>query len=211
MARFDYVMLDIETTGLVPGYARIAEIAAIGVAGGLPEETFSTLVSIGGKMPEAAGKVNRITDGMLEGAPSIGEALDALIEFIATDSVLAGHNIEKFDIPFIEEAASACGREFDYVGCIDTLSAAKELWPGLDSYSMDSLRQRLGIQRSDAHRALADCYDELAVLNAEMAAVLPLYNAHMEGLGSEIMGTVDTCDKLFGRFDPSPLPCQHLS
>lgn len=76
---------------------------------------------------------------------------------------------------------------------------------------MDSLRQRLGIQRSDAHRALADCYDELAVLNAEMAAVLPLYNAHMEGLGSEIMGTVDTCDKLFGRFDPSPLPCQHLS
>lgn len=197
MTGFDYVVFDIETTGLRPGTARIAEIAAIGVSEGLPAGTFSTLVSIGGRMPEAAGKVNRITDDMLEGAPSIGEALDAFFEFIGDDAVLVGHNIEKFDLPIICDAAQKCGRWLPYCHYIDTLKKARKIWPGLESHSMDSLRQRLGIQRSDAHRALADCYDELAVFNAERSAMHSWCIRRMIDCGITILGVTDWCDEVF--------------
>lgn len=171
MSRFDYVVFDIETTGLNPVTDRICEIAAIGVMDGLPGETFSTLVSVGREMPAAATSVNGITDAMLEGAPSVTEALEGFLSFIGEEPVLAGHNIEGFDLKFVIRAACEDGLTFPPFRIIDTLTVARELWPELESRSMDSFRKLLGIERSDAHRALADCYDELALLNAEHACI----------------------------------------
>lgn len=139
-SKYDYVVFDIETTGLHPDSDQICEIAAIGVKDGLPQGLFSTLVAIEGSMPEAAGRVNGITDDMLKGAPAIGDALDAFLDFIGEDAVLAGHNIASFDIPFVANAAAKSGRVFIYPYVIDTLEAARELWPDLPSRSMDSLR-----------------------------------------------------------------------
>ena len=53
-SKYDYVVFDIETTGLHPESDQICEIAAIGVKDGLPQGLFSTLVAIEGSMPEAA-------------------------------------------------------------------------------------------------------------------------------------------------------------
>lgn len=103
-SKYDYVVFDIETTGLHPESDQICEIAAIGVKDGLPQGLFSTLVAIEGSMPEAAGRVNGITDDMLKGAPAIGDALDAFLDFIGEDATLAGHNIASFDIPFVQAA-----------------------------------------------------------------------------------------------------------
>ena len=50
-SKYDYVVFDIETTGLHPDSDQICEIAAIGVKDGLPQGTFSTLVAIEGSMP----------------------------------------------------------------------------------------------------------------------------------------------------------------
>lgn len=179
-SKYDYVVFDIETTGLHPESDQICEIAAIGVKDGLPQGLFSTLVAIEGSMPEAAGRVNGITDDMLKGAPAIGDALDAFLDFIGEDAVLAGHNIASFDIPFVQAAAAKSGRVFIYPYVIDTLEVARELWPDLPSRSMDSLRDILGIERTDAHRALADCYDELALLNAELSVIMQSYARKMD-------------------------------
>ncbi len=186
-SKYDYVVFDIETTGLHPESDQICEIAAIGVKDGLPQGLFSTLVAIEGSMPEAAGRVNGITDDMLKGAPAIGDALDAFLDFIGEDAVLAGHNITSFDIPFVQAAAAKSGRVFIYPYVIDTLEAARELWPALPSRSMDSLRGILGIERTDAHRALADCYDELAVLNAELSVIMQSYARKMDYCRSELL------------------------
>ena len=186
-SKYDYVVFDIETTGLHPDSDQICEIAAIGVKDGLPQGLFSTLVAIEGAMPEAAGRVNGITDDMLKGAPAIGDALDAFLDFIEEDAVLAGHNIASFDIPFMEAAAAKSGRDFTYLDVIDTLEAARELWPDLPSRSMDSLRDILGIERTDAHRALADCYDELAVLNAELSVIMQSYARKMDYCRGELL------------------------
>lgn len=47
-SKYDYVVFDIETTGLHPDSDQICEIAAIGVKDGLPQGLFSTLVAIEG-------------------------------------------------------------------------------------------------------------------------------------------------------------------
>lgn len=162
-SKYDYVVFDIETTGLHPDSDQICEIAAIGVKGEMVKDTFSTLVAINGPMPEAASNINHITDDMLTDAPSLAEAIHDFCDFIIKDSgaILVGHNIDRFDIPFILHAAKSVGVDIDYLGTVDTLPIAKSMWPELPHYSMDYLRGIMGIERSDAHRALADCYDEL--------------------------------------------------
>ena len=184
------------TTGLHPESDQICEIAAIGVKDGLPQG--STLVAIEALMPEAAGRVNGITDDMLKGAPAIGDALDAFLDFIGEDAVLAGHNIASFDIPFVQAAAAKSGRVFIYPYVIDTLEVARELWPDLPSRSMDSLRDILGIERTDAHRALADCYDELALLNAELSVIMQSYARKMDYCRSELLHIAGEIGKEIG-------------
>lgn len=193
-SKYDYVVFDIETTGLHPESDQICEIAAIGVKDGLPQGTFSTLVAIEGSMPEAAGRVNGITDDMLKGAPAIGDALDAFLDFIGDDAVLAGHNITSFDIPFMEAAAAKSGRASRVARyhlkecCCDTLMLARMMWPDASGHSMDCLRRVFGIERTDSHRALADCYDELAVFNAVMANLMYLLGK------DDLMGDVSMDD-----------------
>ena len=180
-SKYDYVVFDIETTGLHPESDQICEIAAIGVKDGLPQGLFSTLVAIEGSMPEAAGRVNGIA-GLFSGF-----AGNAFLDFIGADAVLAGHNLASFDIPFVQAAAAKSGRVFIYPYVIDTLEVARELWPDLPSRSMDSLRDILGIERTDAHRALADCYDELALLNAELSVIMQSYARKMDYCRSELL------------------------
>lgn len=84
-------------------------------------------------------------------------------------------------------AAAKSGRVFIYPYVIDTLEVARELWPDLPSRSMDSLRDILGIERTDAHRALADCYDELALLNAELSVIMQSYARKMDYCRSELL------------------------
>ena len=87
-SKYDYVVFDIETTGLHPDSDQICEIAAIGVKDGLPQGLFSTLVAIEGSMPEAAGRVNGITDDMLKvNALAIGAVFLVLLMLMKSISL----------------------------------------------------------------------------------------------------------------------------
>lgn len=178
---YDCVVFDLETTGLDPERDQICEIGAVAVRDGLPCASFGTLVAIDGKMPEAASRINGITDEMLaeEGMPLAA----ALREFVGglRGAVLVGHNIDSFDIPFVKAACARVGVDFPDLPTFDTLTVARELWPELPRHSMAYLREVLGIERDDAHRALADCFDEMAVLNAELASGVAVSYGILEG------------------------------
>lgn len=165
----DFFVVDLETTSQYPNSTQICEIAALRVEDGKEtEDYFSTLVRIDGPMPEETTAKNNITDEMLATAPSVSEALQAFIDFIGEDAVLVGHNIIGFDYKVLERVARKCGLELHCSATIDTLKLAKTAWPkrGRNGYSLDSLRETLGLEEEGGHRALKDCEDTLDVYMA---------------------------------------------
>ncbi len=153
----NYVVFDLETTGLVPGTDRIIEISGIKVLGDNVSEEFSTLVNPGIRIPYAATRVNGITDKMVQDAPSIQEALTDFLEF-AGDLVLVGHNIHTFDTNFVYDSALMdLDRKFqnDYV---DTLYLSRSCLPQLRQHKLSDIATHFGISTDGAHRALADCH-----------------------------------------------------
>ena len=78
----DYVVFDLETTGVYPEKDVIIEISAIKVSGGEIKEKYSTLVNPGRHIPAGATAVNGITDDMVRDAPDIREAMAGFMDFI---------------------------------------------------------------------------------------------------------------------------------
>ena len=153
----DYIMFDLETTGLSTDDDAIVEISAVKVTDGEVVDEFSTLVNPGMHIPYVASSVNGITDDMVKDAPDVEQALREFITFIG-DSILAGHNIRDFDLKFIQrDAVRFFGKPLsnDYV---DTLIVARRYLPELKSRSLESLAYHYDISYDGAHRALADCY-----------------------------------------------------
>lgn len=165
----DYVVFDLETTGISVAKDDIVEISAVRARGGAVTDTFSTLINPGRTIPADATAVNGITDEMVREAPGLKEALSGFLEFIGRD-VLVGHNIHTFDLNFVYDAALALyGKKVDN-DYIDTLYLAKRCLPGISSYKLTDLAAHFGVSAAGAHRALNDCvmnqkcYEELGKL-----------------------------------------------
>ena len=124
----DYVLYDLETTGISANYDEVIEISAVKVRGGKIIDEFSTLVNPGRMIPYGASAVNHIYDEMVADAPEFEEVLPLFLAFIGND-ILVGHNIASFDMKFLY-------RDFEkYMGVVlpndfvDTLRLAKIVFP----------------------------------------------------------------------------------
>ncbi|MBR3039611.1 MAG: topoisomerase DNA-binding C4 zinc finger domain-containing protein [Lachnospiraceae bacterium] len=152
----DYVVFDLETTGIHPSVDKVIEISAIKVIGGLVDSEFSTLVNPGMHIPYGATYVNNITDQMVKDSPAFDVALKDFLEFVG-DYVLVGHNIQLFDLKFLYRDAK------DYFGLtigndyVDTLPLSKKYLPQLRHHTLLDLAGYYNITIKDAHRALGDC------------------------------------------------------
>lgn len=152
----DYVVFDLETTGLSSKYDEVVEISAIKVVGGAIADEFSTLVNPRQPIPYHATRVNGITDDMVAEAPGFQTALTSFLEFTG-DMVLVGHNIQRFDMPFMwRDTMKYFGRNIgnDYA---DTCSLARVVFPELSCFQLTYLADYLGLSTEGAHRALQDC------------------------------------------------------
>ncbi len=151
----DYVVFDLETTGISCKMDQIVEISAVKIRGGVVVDEFSTLVNPGMSIPYYASQVNGITDDMVEDAPQITVALEEFLSFIE-DFPLVGHNIHSFDMKFIYRDSENCfGKrpENDYV---DTLLLSRQIYPEMHHHKLADMAQLFGIENEQAHRALSD-------------------------------------------------------
>lgn len=165
----DYVVFDLETTGVSTQRDAIIEISAVKVKGGAVADTFSTLVNPGRPIPHAASAVNHITDEMVADAPDIAAVFPQFLAF-AGDSVLVGHNIQSFDLQFLNQASMELyGKTLDN-DYIDTLYMARSCLPRLSHHRLVDLAAHFRISAEGAHRALNDCmmnqrcFEEMAKL-----------------------------------------------
>ncbi|GFI17653.1 MAG: DNA polymerase III subunit epsilon [Lachnospiraceae bacterium] len=169
----DYVVFDLETTGINQNVDKIVEISAVKVCGHEIVGEYSTLVNPCMHIPAAATAVNGITDEMVADAPGIKEAVEGFVAFIG-DSVLVGHNIHTFDTNFIYDAVwEEMGKELKN-NYIDTLYMARRCLPMLSHHKLTDVASYFQIETKGAHRALFDCimnqkcYEEIGRLFLEM-------------------------------------------
>lgn len=156
-----YIVFDIETTGFSRTNDRIIEIAANKYHNGILTKRFHTYVNPGVRIPSGITRLTGIHNSDVLGAPSISQVKGELLAFFGT-MVLVGHNINTFDIPFLEAQ----------LGCaipnlrIDTLPLAKNTFPGLPSYKLSVLDQVLQLGSVEHHRAGNDILVNNALLLA---------------------------------------------
>lgn len=150
----DYVVVDLETTGLKPENSDIIEIGALKVKTGIIQEELSILVQTEA-VPDFIREMTGITLEMTRGGTDIKEAIEKLRAFVG-DLPIVAHNLE-FDLKFIKEACRRTEVEwYQYYG-IDTVRMARKECPGLQSYKLEKLLEHFGIQHGKLHRSLTDC------------------------------------------------------
>ena len=149
----EFVVVDIETTGLSKDFDHIIEIAAIRYEGGVEQEKFTTLVKPPFAIPEEAIAIHHITNAMVNNAPPISSVISAFLDFVG-ESILVGHNAN-FDISFLEIAAREQGFSPSW-RYIDTISVAKKAYPGLPNYKQQTVLRAIGYKQPSEHRAEDD-------------------------------------------------------
>ena len=149
----EYVVFDLETTGLSFTEDHITEIGAAIYKDGKMTEKFQTFVDPERKLTQKIVELTGITDEMLQGAPKLSEAISAFLEFCG-DRPLAAHNAD-FDVSFVKEACRKLELQFAPT-YLDTLVIAQGLLPGLGKYKLNIVADALSLPDFNHHRAVDD-------------------------------------------------------
>src|SRR5438067_3395242 len=161
--RATFVVVDLETTGLRPGSARICEIGAVRVRELELEEEFDLLVDPGVPIGPAISALTGLRDADLRGSPHPAIAVRRFLEF-AGDAVLVAHNA-RFDLAFIDRETERLtgGRLAGPV--VDTVGLARRLLAGRTPRAgLASLSQFFGTAARPCHRALPDAQATAEIL-----------------------------------------------
>jgi DNA polymerase-3 subunit epsilon len=151
----EFVVFDLETTGLASASARICEIGAVRVHGFELGETFETLVSPGVPLPAPVGRLTGLSDAQLRRAPRIATALRRFSAF-AGDAALVAHNA-RFDVGFVNAELERLTGKRVSATVIDTVPLARNLLRGrVQRASLASLAFFFGTSAEPCHRALPD-------------------------------------------------------
>lgn len=150
----NFVVFDVETTGLRTGVDRLTEIGAVRFVDGAQEGSFQTFVNPERPIPAEITELTGITDSMVARAPKEAEAVRKFFEFCGDDCVLVAHNAS-FDTDVIKAACERNGIPYNY-SHLDTLTLAQCLIPDLKTYKLDSISNHFKMPKFDHHRADED-------------------------------------------------------
>ena len=163
----EFFALDLETTGLDPRKDEILEIAWVRFLEGKPRERFQTLVRVA-FLPKEVEGLTGISPERLRRAPPLSEVLPGVLGRLAGKVVVA-HNAP-FDRAFLQHAAARLGLELPEIHWVDTLAISRAIWPERESHALPALREVLGLEAREAHRALPDAEATGYLFLEELAA-----------------------------------------
>lgn len=149
----EYIVLDIETTGLSFRTEKITEIGAVKVKNGEIVDTFECFVNPEIPIPQRIVELTGITDDMVKNADTIDIVMPKFLEFIGNLKLVA-HNAD-FDVGFLKYNAENLGLKMDNE-YIDSLALSRQLYPEFKKHKLGILAEKFGIKVENAHRALDD-------------------------------------------------------
>ena len=150
----EFVVFDIETTGLNSHTNEIIEIGAVKIKSGRIVDRYSQLINPGRPIPYHITEITSITDEQVANEPKIDKVIGKFVDFVG-DAVLVAHNAP-FDMGFIKRDIKKY-LNIDYqCSVIDTLQMARDLFPDLKKYGLGDLNKTLGLALEKHHRAVDD-------------------------------------------------------
>ncbi len=148
-----YAIVDIETTGSHAKGQGITEIAVVITDGSNIRDRWETLVDPGMPIPAHITRLTGIDEALVSAAPTFEAIADELEELLC-DCVFVAHNVG-FDYAFIRGHFEAMGRDWSRPK-LCTVRLSRKLLPGMGSYSLGNLCERLDIPNAARHRAMGD-------------------------------------------------------
>lgn len=150
------VVLDTETTGfLYTAGDEIIELAGEKIINGEVVDTFHKLICPTRPVPPEATRVHGLTDDYLAQFGDSGASVFKEFASFIDDTVLVGHNIKRFDFPFIANHFLQSGLPVPQNELLDTLELSRALL-NIPNHKLGTVAAHFGINTSGAHRAMAD-------------------------------------------------------
>lgn len=149
----NYVVIDLEMTGLNAKTDKILELGAVRVRNGKITDTFSEIVCPKVVLSEKITELTGITQKMADNGADTDESVYKFLEFIGED-LLVGQNVI-FDYGFLKQWAVNHKLSFERTA-VDTLKLSRKFLPAEQKKDLESLCMYFGIERHNAHRALDD-------------------------------------------------------
>ncbi len=145
--------VDVETTGGHALYHRVVELGVVLARGETHEESWTTLVNPGVRLPPSIQHLTGIDPAALEGAPRFADVADELARRLEGRLFIA-HNA-RFDYGFVRREFARLGRAFDArLAC--TVKLSRRFYPELARHNLDALIAYHELPCAARHRALPD-------------------------------------------------------
>ncbi len=162
-AKNEFVIVDLETTGLSAERHRITEIAAVKVRSGVIVDKFESLVNPGVPIPRHITRITGIDDDTVKDAPPVKDVLASFLRF-AGDSTIVAHNAN-FDMGFLRYNAAKDLKMSVLNPSLCTKELSKQMVPEMSSRALSSLCAFFGIVNENAHRAMGDVKATFQIFN----------------------------------------------
>jgi DNA polymerase-3 subunit epsilon len=165
LAEAEFVVVDLETTGLSAKRSSILEIGAVRVSRMRPAGRFETLIRPSVRLSRAIADLTGIDDAMLAEAPAALPAVAAFRRWLERSgpAPFVAHNA-RFDAGFVRRALADLGLPPLRMPVLCTQRLARRVLPELGRYNLDQVCAHFGIRNPARHRALGDARATAALL-----------------------------------------------
>ncbi len=156
-----FAVVDVETTGGRPGWARIIEIGIVLVDDWKVTRRFESFVKTSEELSPFIQNLTGITPEKLDNAPTFDE-ISRKVATLLDGRIFVAHNVAS-DYSAVASEMKRSGLEFSPEK-LCTVKLSRKVFPGLPKYSLHDLTLSLGLPDFESHRALNDALAAARIL-----------------------------------------------
>ncbi|RMC39469.1 PolC-type DNA polymerase III [Lactobacillus sp. ESL0236] len=178
----EFVIFDVETTGLSSVYDTIIEIGAVKMKNGEVIDRFDKFINPHHPLSEQTINLTSITDEMVKAADDEDVVIKQFQDFYGARP-LCGHNVQ-FDVGFVNAALKRANLSEITQPVVDTLEISRLLHPEQTRHTLDSLAKKYNVVLEHHHRANQDA-------EATGYLMFKLLTAFTEKFGEDDLGKMN--------------------